>query len=84
MPVDIWSALTRTSTSESGTTLDGYAPVPHDSPFAGHASETSVTQDVGLAGFAALSRIFAGEAPTCRETLFDGKTGLAEKTTTGC
>ncbi|MEO6206235.1 MAG: alpha/beta fold hydrolase [Mycobacteriales bacterium] len=82
--VDMWSALTRSSTSEAGTTADGYAPVPHDSPFAGHASETSMTHDVGLAGFAALARIFAGTTPTCRETLFDGKTGLDRSTTTGC
>ncbi len=84
MPVDMWSALTHSASSESGTTVDGYAPVPHDSPVAGHASETSSTHDVGLAGFAALARLYSGTVPTCRETLFDGKTGLDRSATTGC
>ncbi|MCA1711573.1 MAG: alpha/beta fold hydrolase [Actinobacteria bacterium] len=84
MPVDMWSALTHSKTSEPGTTLDGYAPVPHDSPFAGHASETSTTHDVGLAGFAALTGLFQGASPTCRETFFDGATGTQRSTTTGC
>jgi dienelactone hydrolase len=83
LPVDMWAAFTHSATSESGTTLDGYAP-GHDSPFAGHASETSVTQDVGLAGFAGLAGLFHGTVPTCRETLFDGRTGLRQSTTTGC
>ena len=84
VPVDMWSAVTRSAKSESGTTADGYAPVPHDSPFAGHASETSETHDVGLAGFAALDRIFKGQPPTCTETLFDGQSGFDQTGTTGC
>jgi acetyl esterase/lipase len=84
MPVDMWSAFTRSDTSEAGTTIDGYAPVPHDSPFAGHATETSTTHDVGLAGFAALTGIYKGTTPTCRETFFDGRTGLQQSTATGC
>ena len=83
IPVDMWAAFTHSATSESGTTLDGYAP-GHDSPFAGHASETSMTQDVGLAGFAALTGLYKGVVPTCRETLFDGRTGITRSTTTGC
>lgn len=83
MPVDMWSALTHSKTSESGTTLDGYVP-GHESPFAGHASETSVTHDVGLAGFAGLAALYAGTAPSCRETLFDGQTGITQSTRTGC
>lgn len=83
LPVDMWSAFTHSATSESGTTLDGYLP-GHESPFAGHASETSVTQDVGLAGFAALAGLYKGLTPTCRETLFDGKSGITQSTKIGC
>jgi acetyl esterase/lipase len=71
MPVDFFSVLTHSKTSEAGTTIDGYAPVPHDSPFAGHASETSQTQDVGLAGFAALTRFYTS-GPRCAEVFYDG------------
>jgi alpha-beta hydrolase superfamily lysophospholipase len=83
MPVDMWAAFTHSDKSESGTTLDGYVP-GHDSPFAGHASEVSETQDVGLAGFAALKGLYSGVTPTCRETLFDGQTGIDQSGTTGC
>ncbi|MCU1589787.1 MAG: hypothetical protein JWP11_1043 [Frankiales bacterium] len=72
IPVDMAAFLTHSKNSEAGTTLDGYAPVPHDSPFAGHASETSTTQDVGVAGFAALANLYKGHAPDCTETLYDG------------
>jgi dienelactone hydrolase len=84
IPVDLWAALTHSDSSEAGTTLDGYLPVPHDSAFAGHASETSETQDVGLAGFAALSRILHGQPPGCRETFFDGQTGIDQSGSLGC
>jgi acetyl esterase/lipase len=84
VPVDMYSAVTHSGKSEAGTTIDGYAPVPHDSPFAGHASETSTTHDVGLAGFAALTRILRGTAPTCAEVLYDGTLDQAATTTTGC
>jgi acetyl esterase/lipase len=73
IPVDEAAFVTRSKTSEAGTTLDGYAPVPHDSPFAGHASEVSTTHDVGAAGFAALSRLYKkGRTPDCTDTLYDG------------
>jgi acetyl esterase/lipase len=71
MPVDMFSVLTHSKTSEAGTTIDGYAPVPHDSPFAGHASETSQTQDVGVAGFEALTRYYKS-GPRCAEVFYDG------------
>lgn len=74
VPVDMASFLTRSKNSEAGTTIDGYAPVPHDSPFAGHASEVSTTQDVGVAGFAALARLYSGASFTCGESLYDGAT----------
>src|SRR5438270_2665697 len=34
IPVEFFSAVTHGHDSEAGTTLDGYLPVPHDSPFA--------------------------------------------------
>ena len=72
--------------SEAGTTLDGYLPVPHDSPFAGHGSETSNTQLVIKTGFDRLATYFnSGDAPACREFVVDGTTGLnAGVPTTGC
>jgi acetyl esterase/lipase len=84
IPVDMYAVLTHSSGSEAGTTLDGYAPVPHDSPFAGHASETSTTQDVGVAGFAALTDIFKGVVPRCRDTFFDGASTLNGTADPGC
>jgi acetyl esterase/lipase len=82
--VDMWAAMTHSGGSEPGTTVDGYAPVPHDSPFAGHASETSTTQDVGLAGFVALSGLYKGVVPRCRETFFDGRSTLTGTANPGC
>ena len=76
VPVDSWAAVTRTDGSEPGTTLDGYAPTGQESPFAGHASETSTTHVVGRAGFAALAEVYSGRPFSCGETVFDGKTGL--------
>jgi acetyl esterase/lipase len=73
--VDMAAFLTRSESSEAGTTIDGYAPVPHDSPFAGHASETSTTHDVGVAGFAALAGLYTSSTFTCGESLYDGTTG---------
>ena len=85
VPVDMASFLTHSKTSEAGTTVDGYAPVPHDSPFAGHASETSTTQDVGVAGFAALANLYKGAGVTCTESLYDGATSHALTTNAlGC
>jgi hypothetical protein len=86
VPVDEDAFLTRSKTSEAGTTLDGYAPVPHDSPFAGHASEVSTTHDVGAAGFAALERLFKGSAPDCTDTVYDGTAGatLVSVSVPGC
>ena len=68
VPVDAWSAVTRTEDSEPGTTADGYLPSGQTSPFAGHASETSTTHVVGLAGFAALDEVYCrhGASPAAR------------------
>jgi acetyl esterase/lipase len=85
VPVDMAAFLTHSQKSEAGTTVDGYAPVPHDSPFAGHASETSTTQDVGVAGFAALANLYKGMGVTCTESLYDGATGRSMTTNApGC
>jgi acetyl esterase/lipase len=85
VPVTMAAFLTHSDKSEAGTTIDGYAPAPHDSPFAGHASETSTTHDVGVAGFAALARLYSGTQFTCGESLFDGATGQQLSTaSTGC
>ena len=86
IPVEFFSAVTHGPNSEAGTTLDGYLPVPHDSPFAGHGSETSNTQLVIKTGFDRLASYFNdGATPTCRESVVDGTTGLmAGLPTTGC
>ena len=75
--VDFTSFVTRTSGSEPGTVLDGYLPVPHDSPFAGHADEDSHTQDVGNCGFERLHDFLVkGIAPVDRDVVRDGMTGV--------
>ena len=84
MPVDFRSFLTHSSTSESGTTLDGYLPTGMSSPFAGHASEVSGTQDVGVEGFHALAQLFAGQHVSCRDSVTDGKTGQSVTISDGC
>jgi acetyl esterase/lipase len=74
VPVSMAAFVTHSKTSEAGTTVDGYAPVPHDSPFAGHASETSTTHDVGVAGFAALADLYVHPGFNCTESAYDGGT----------
>jgi acetyl esterase/lipase len=71
MPVDFTTVLTRSPGTEPGTVIDGYVPVPHESPFAGHASETSTTHDVGRIGFEKLVAWFDGQY-FCGEAVFDG------------
>lgn len=84
MPVDFRSFLTHSKTSESGTTLDGYLPTGMSSPFAGHASEVSETQDVGVEGFRALGELYAGQHVRCRDTVTDGMTGQGVAISDGC
>jgi acetyl esterase/lipase len=86
IPVEFFSAATHGPGSDPGTTLDGYVPVPHDSPFAGHGSETSNTQLVIKTGFDRLASYFSRrDAPACRELVVDGTTGVsAGVPTTGC
>lgn len=83
VPVDMWTAVTRKEGTESGTTIDGYA-IGEDSPFAGHASETSTTHVVGVAGFAALDRLYSSTPFACAETVYDGQTDQTVTTPTGC
>jgi acetyl esterase/lipase len=78
IPVQFFTVGTRTEDTEAGTTLDGYAPVAHESPFAGHASEASDDHIVGNLGFARLHALFQGDAPTTdREAGVDGRTGAS-------
>jgi hypothetical protein len=63
---------------EPGTTLTGNAlgPAGQPSPFAGHASEVSNTQVVGLTGFALLDALYVHhQPPACHESFRDGDTG---------
>ena len=76
VPVDFRSFLTHTAGSEPGTTLDGYLPTGVESPFAGHASEVSETQDVGVEGFHALSQLYSGYRVVSRDAFNDGTTDL--------
>jgi acetyl esterase/lipase len=81
VPVQFFTVGTKPDGTESGTTLDGYAPVDHDSPFAGHASEASDDHVVGNLGFARLDALFRGDPPaTDRDSTVDGKTGTSAST----
>ncbi len=84
MPVDFRSFVTHSATSEPGTTLDGYAPTGIESPFAGHASEVSSTQDVGVMGFRALAELYHGYRIGCRDSVYDGATGKSDTFFDGC
>jgi acetyl esterase/lipase len=85
VPLDMWTAVTRKAGTEPGTTVDGYLPSGQTSPFAGHASETSTTHVVAVAGFAALDGIYAGGPFTCGEAVYDGTADRAVRaSSTGC
>ena len=63
---------------EPGTTLSGNAlgPLGQQSPFAGHASEVSNTQLVGVTGFDLLDDLYLhDQLPACHESFRDGDTG---------
>ena len=78
VPVQFFTVGAKPAGTESGTTLDGYAPVDHDSPFAGHASEASDGHLVGNLGFARLHALFQGARPDHdREVAVDGRTGAS-------
>ena len=83
VPVSMWTAVTKKEGTEAGTTIDGYA-IGEDSPFAGHASETSTTHVVGAAGFAALDALYAGTQVFCSEMVYDGSTDQSAGSVTDC
>lgn len=76
VPVDLTAFVSRTTASEPGTTIDGYAPTGQTSPFAGHASEASETHDVGMWGFAKLAELYKGKSVGCSDVTKDGQSGL--------
>lgn len=78
VPTSFTTLVTRTATSEPGTTADGYLPIPgHTSPFAGHASEASKTHVVGLEGFDLLRTWLAGRGGIdCTDEVYDGTTAV--------
>jgi acetyl esterase/lipase len=87
IPTDVFTAGTRGPSSESGTTLSGSLVPGFDSPFAGHADETSTTHIVGRTGFERLSAYLrSGETPHCRDFVVDGTTGTTTQVpgTGGC
>jgi hypothetical protein len=75
IPTDEITAGTRGPGSEAGTTLTGSLVPGFDSPFAGHADETSTTHLVGKTGFERLSAYLqSGVTPQCRDYVVDGTT----------
>ena len=88
VPVQFFTFGTRADGTAAGTTLDGYAPVPHESPFAGHANENDPTHLVEAKGFERLAALFQGERPerpSCNgEYVIDGKSGVAAPPFTPC
>ena len=77
IPVDDVTVGTRGG-GEAGTTLSGNAlgPAGQQSPFAGHASEVSNTQVVGLTGFDLLDQLYVHQQPpACHESFRDGDSG---------
>ena len=83
VPLSMWTAVTKKDGTEAGTTIDGYA-TGEASPFAGHASETSMNHVVGLAGFAALEALYAGKQVFCSEVVYDGASGQTVGTVDSC
>lgn len=79
VPTELYTVVTRGPDSEAGSTLTGVvlgATGAYESPFAGHASETSTTHTVGVTGFAALDRLLRGDEVGCGEHVVDGMTGV--------
>lgn len=79
VPTELYTVVTRGPESEAGSTLTGAvlgATGASESPFAGHASETSTTHTVGVTGFAVLDRLLRGDEVGCGEHVVDGVTGI--------
>jgi hypothetical protein len=80
------TVLTRGS-GEAGTTLSGnvLGAAGQESPFAGHASEVSNTQLVGVGGFTLLDNLYDQDTPpTCGSGYLDGDTQTWENATQPC
>ena len=76
MPTSEVTILTR-GDGEAGTTLSGNVldEVGQESPFAGHASEVSNTQIVGVTGFQLLDNLYdENTPPKCANEVLDGDT----------
>lgn len=87
VPTELYTVVTRAPGSEPGTTLTGTVlggTGAYESPFAGHASETSTTHTVGVTGFEALDRLLRGGEVGCGEHVVDGATGLRTGGTVRC
>jgi len=62
--VQFWTVVTKGRPDPQGdTTVDGYIPVPHDPPLAGHSNETNPDSRVSFVGFDRLDALFAGSHP---------------------
>ncbi|MBV9097997.1 MAG: hypothetical protein JO079_08060 [Frankiaceae bacterium] len=80
------TVLTRGS-GEAGTTLSGnvLSGAGEESPFAGHASEVSNTQLVGVGGFLLLDKLYDDTTPpTCAHGVLDGDTQTWDSATEPC
>lgn len=80
------TVLTRGS-GEAGTTLSGnvLGQIGQESPFAGHASEVSNTQLVGVGGFLVLDKLYNEKTPpTCANAFLDGQTQSMTSATEPC
>jgi acetyl esterase/lipase len=87
VPTELYTVVTRGPDSESGTTATGTVlggTGVYDSPFAGHASETSTTHTVGVTGFEALDRVLEGHQVGCGDYVVDGATGIRTGAPLGC
>jgi acetyl esterase/lipase len=85
VPVQFFTFGTRADGTEAGTTLDGYIPAAHDSPFAGHGNENHSSQMIMAKALERLDALFRGETPSCDgEFVVDGKTGAAAPPFTPC
>jgi len=79
VPAELYSVLTRAEDSESGITITGTAldgTGTYESPFAGHASDTSTTHTVPVTAFELLSQVIDGATVGCGEFVVDGMTDV--------
>lgn len=77
LPTDFYTVATKPRGTNSGTTIDGYLPVEHESPFAGHGGEDDKTHLVIRTGLKALDALFQRRAAPVghRKFFVDGNVG---------